>query len=278
MDTPVDTLTALGFTETEALVYCELLRESPATGYRLAQAVGKAAANTYQALASLAQKGAVMVDESDGKSFRAVPPAELLAALAASFEDRRRAAAAVLERLGRPAEDDRIYLLKSAEQVMQRARAMIDGAREIVIFDLFPEPFGALLPALARAVERGVMVGGITYGSAAATPTSFVVVRGPDHIVRSWPGLQVTIVADAREHLAALLSHDGESVMHGTWSDSAWLACIHHNGLACEMRLLSIPASGHDPLAKFSLINSAPPGLRTLLGPEDSDESRGDAA
>lgn len=278
METPVDALTALGFTETEALVYCELLEDSPATGYRLAHAVGKAPANTYQALSALAQKGAVMVDESDGKFFRAVPPAELLAALATTFEAKREAAAAVLERVALPAEDDRIYQLKSAEQVMQRALTMIDGARETLLFDLFPAPFAALLPALERAARRGVLVGGVTYGSAAEPRPSFVVARGGDYVARRWPGRQVMVVADAREHLAALLSRDGESVLHGTWSDSAWLACAHHNGLACEVRLLSAPAARRDPLAKLALINSAPPGFRMLLGPEVSDDSRGDAA
>lgn len=278
MTTPVDALTVLGFTETEALVYCELLRASPATGYRLAQAVGKAPANTYQALSALAQKGAALVDESDGKSFRAVPPAELLAGLATTFEARREAAAAVLERVALPAEDDRIYQLKSSEQVMQRSLAMIEGAREILLFDLFPEPFTELRSALEGAVRRGVVVGGVTYGPAADTPLPFMVARGADYVARRWPGRQVMVVADAREHLAALLSHDGESVLHGTWSDSAWLACIHHNGIACEARLLSAHVAANDPLAALSLIQSAPPGFRTLLGPEAADERQGDAA
>lgn len=280
MEAPTDALTALGFTETEALVYCELLRLSPATGYRLAQAVGKAPANTYQALSALVQKGAAMVDESDGKCFRAVPPAELLAALGSAFEARRAAAAAALERFALPAEDDRIYQLKSSEQVMQRALAMIEGAREIVLFDLFPEPFEALRPALECSARNGVVVAGITYGSIAGAPAPFIVARGADYVARRWPGRQVMIVADAREHLAALLSRDGASVLHGTWSDSAWLACIHHNGLACELRLLSSStlADARDPLARLSLINSAPPGLRSLITPEPTDDRRGDTA
>lgn len=275
-----DTLTALGFTETEALVYCELLKGSPATGYKLAQAVGKAPANTYAALSALAQKGAVMVDEVGGKAFRAVPPAELLAALAGTFEARRAAAAEALQRLAPPAEDDGIYQLKSADQVMQRAQAMVEGARQILLFDLFPEPFEALRPALDRAAARGVTVAGTTYGAAADRPATFIVARGADYVARRWPGRQVMLVADAREHLAALLSHDGREVLHGVWSDSAWLACAHHNGLACEVRLLSMPAEAQDPLARLSLIRSAPAGFHALLGPDPSedDTSKGDSA
>jgi sugar-specific transcriptional regulator TrmB len=267
---PVDALTALGFTETEALVYCELLKASPATGYRLAKAVGKAPANTYQALSALVQKGAAMVDESGGKSFRAVPPAELLSAMAGAFESRRKAAAEALERLATPSGDDRIYQLKSADQAMQRALAMIEAAREVVMFDLFPEPLEALRQALEAAAARGVTVAGTSYGPTADVPAPFIVSRGADYVFRRWPGQQVVVVADAREHLAALLSHDGRQVLHGVWSDSAWLACAHHNGLACEVRLLAQPAGADDPLEHLSLIRSAPAGFHALVGPDTS--------
>lgn len=276
-----DALAALGFTETEALVYCELLKSSPATGYRLAQAVGKAPANTYQALSALVQKGAAMVDESGGKSFRAVAPSELLSALAERFETKRTIAAEALARISAPSGDDNIYQLKSAGQVMQRATAMIEGAREILLFDLFPEPLEGLRPSLEAASARGVMVAGISYGASVAQPRPFVVARGEDYVARRWPGRQVTIVADAREHLAALLSHDGSQVLHGIWSDSAWLACAQHNGLASEVRLASLPGGTDDPLAVLSLIRSAPAGFRQLLDPdpcEDDLQDKGNAA
>src|SRR5688572_26729302 len=92
-------LVALGFTEAEARVYCELLKGAPATGYRLAQALGKAPANIYQALASLEHKGAVLVEEGEPRSFRPVPPDEVLTALQSGFEQRKRAAAEALRKL-----------------------------------------------------------------------------------------------------------------------------------------------------------------------------------
>ena len=78
---PVAALLDLGFTKTEARVFCELTRLGPSTGYRLAKAVGKATANTYAALETLAQKGAVLIDEGESRAWRAVPAAELIAAL-----------------------------------------------------------------------------------------------------------------------------------------------------------------------------------------------------
>ena len=81
--------------------------------------------------------------------------------------------------------------------------------------------------------------------------------------------------------LAALLSRDGREVLHAVWSDSPWLACAQHNGLACEVRLLSMPTEPQDPLASLSLIRSAPAGFHALIGPDPSDaetRSKGDSA
>src|SRR5688500_1986290 len=53
----------LGFTGLEAEVYAALLEGSPVTAYRVAQQVGKAAANVYKAVESLRRKGAILVDD-----------------------------------------------------------------------------------------------------------------------------------------------------------------------------------------------------------------------
>lgn len=65
-------LMGFGFTEMESKLYCELLRSGPASGYRLAQRISKAAANVYQALKTLAQKGAITASEGIGADIRLV--------------------------------------------------------------------------------------------------------------------------------------------------------------------------------------------------------------
>lgn len=274
MDDPASALAALGFTETEALIYCELLRASPATGYRLAQGIGKAPANTYQALAALTQKGAVVVDDSAGKAFRPAPPGELIAALERSYESRARAAGEALEQLYTPPEDDRIYQLTSAAQALERARAMIDGTREILLFDLFPEPYALLRPHLELAHEKGVKVAGVGY---VALEAPFPVAASPGFsLAERWPGLQLTLVADAREFMVVLLSRDLKRVLHGVWSDSAYLSAMQHNGLASEIRLSALAPTSDDALSGISLLRARPAGLRRLVG--DEPLTKGDAA
>ncbi|MCP3141846.1 TrmB family transcriptional regulator [Pyxidicoccus xibeiensis] len=269
-------LVALGFTEVEARVYCELLKGAPATGYRLAQALGKAPPNVYQALASLEHKGAVLVEEGEPRSFRPVPPEEVLTALQRGFEQRKLAAGEALRKLHTPVQDDRIYHLKSLAQVMERARTMVAGAAELVLFDLFPPPFASLAPVLSEASARRVAVAGLVYAEHPAVP--FVCVRSSDadFVRERWPGAQLTLVVDAREFLVALLTPDGAGVRQAIWSDSVYLSCLQHSGLSAEVRLHAPPSARARLSRSFSLVGSSPPGLRHLVGQPAVPPKRGD--
>jgi len=252
----------LGFTDLEAQIYCELLKRSPLTGYRLAQTVGKAAANVYQSLITLEQKGAVIVETGDTRSYRPVAPAEMLAALQARFSRRQSAAMAALERLHAPAQSDKIFQLRDSVQAMERARQMLEGASEIILFDLFPGPFRLLRSHLSRVAARGVRVAGVIYSEESCDDFLCVQSHGQTLVPEKWPGSQLTLVADAREFLVALLSDDADELHHGLWTDSLYLSCLQHSGLACEIRLSALALRNEDPLASLSLLPATPRGLR----------------
>ena len=268
IDPPESTLAALGFTEIEAAIYCELLRGAPSTGYRLAKGIGKAPANTYQALAALAAKGAVMVDDGDSRIYRATSPGEYLGRLRRGFDAQAREAETALEALQTLAADDRIYQLKSAAQLYERAEAMIAGAGQMLLFDLFPGPLARLEPALRQAHHRGVVVAGLVYGPTPDLPFRVATARSSDVIAERWPGLQLTVVADACEHLAALLALDGQAVRHGVWSDSVYLACLKHSELAAEIQLSAARPEPDAPFGDLALLRAYPPGLTRLIGPQ----------
>src|SRR5262249_12589126 len=160
-------LTGLGFTELEAEVYVALLQHSPVTGYRVAQSIGRPVANTYKAIESLQQKGAVLVDEGSSRLCRAVPADELLAQLERRFERRRHQAASALASVRAAPEDDRVYQLQSVEQVFERCRRMLDGCEQAAVLDIFPKPLEELREAVERAARRGVRVAVKAYAPAA---------------------------------------------------------------------------------------------------------------
>jgi sugar-specific transcriptional regulator TrmB len=228
-------LVDLGFNALEAEIYAFLLAESPATGYRVAQAIGKPAANTYKAIESLVGKGAALVDDGESRHYRAVPPEELLSRLGRRFEERRKRALSALSRLKPATGDDRVYQLRSAESVFERARRMLAGAKRVVLLDLFPESLEALRPDVEAAAARGLDVAVKAYAPAAVKGATVVLTALRDVALERWPGQWLNVVVDGSEHLLALLAPGGGAVHHAVWSGSAYVSWVYHCAFVAEI-------------------------------------------
>jgi sugar-specific transcriptional regulator TrmB len=234
---PIQALLAFGFTELESEVYVFLLQEWPATGYRVAQAIGKPVANTYKAIESLQYKGAILVDEGANRLCRAIPAEELLAQLERSFQRSRQEAAQALASLRGEQDDDRIYQLRSRVQVLERCNQMLDRAAQLVILDIFPGPLEEIRSSLESTAARGVKVVLRAYQQAVIAGIElFVDPRGASTIKR-WPGQWLNLVIDGQEFLLAFLNADGVGVHQAVWSGSAYLAWVYYSALRSELSL-----------------------------------------
>jgi sugar-specific transcriptional regulator TrmB len=239
----VQELIALGFSELEADVYVFLLRESPATGYRVAQAIGRTAANTYKAIEALESRGAIMVEESESRLCRAVSPRELLSGLEATFRRHRTDAAERLGKVLTESSDDRVYQLRTPTQVFERCRTILAEARQVVLVDSFPQPLEELRAAIAKAAARGVRVAILAYDPV-EVPGAKVVLNHQAPIVRSrWAGHWINIAADSAQHVNALITPDLSGIVHATWSASAFLSHLYHCGLLGELAMSAVHAA-----------------------------------
>jgi sugar-specific transcriptional regulator TrmB len=230
-------LVALGFTTLEAETYAFLLRESPVTGYRIAQALRRPAPNIYKALESLEVKGAVLVEDGDSRLCRPVPPDELLSQLERRFREQRARAERVLSLPPEAAGDDRVYTLRSAAQVLERARGMLRRCAEVALADAFPLALEALRPDLESAAARGVQVAVKAYAPAEVAGARVVLDSASDRVLERWPGQWLNLVVDGREHLIAFLTADGRGVRQAVWSGSAVLSWVYHSALSSEIVL-----------------------------------------
>ena len=260
------TLTFLGFSEIEALVYCHLLEESPATGYRVSHAIGKPTANTYKAIAALALRGAVIVDDSESRLCRAVPPSELLDRLNREFEAHRRTAESELAKIRQASGDDRVYQLTSIAQVFERTRAMLDAAKQAVMLDVFPNALALIAGDLQRAAKRGVKVAVRAYQPLRIAGVAVVVTEEAARVRAAWPGEQLSAAADGDQFLIALLSKDAQAVHQAVWSHSTFLSCLQYNALhgeivSTDMRL---NRRGDSLLEALSLTRLKPQGFQKL--------------
>ena len=231
----VDALSHLGFTEMEARIFTFLCQEAPATGYRIAQAIGKPVANTYKAIEVLERKGAVLVDDGESRMCRAVPVEEILGRLERDFLESRKKTSQLFADLDTPADDERVYQLRSREQVLERARQMLAGAKQVVLAELFPVPLKLLREDLERAAKRVDVVVKL-YQRAEVKGADVVLSNQPFDDPRAfWPGQELNLVVDGEQHLLALLDHDPPGVVQAVWSGSTYLSLSVHNGMAVEL-------------------------------------------
>ncbi len=158
--TPSDLLAdfkKLGFTEYEARVYIQLLRQSPATAYEIAKSSGVPRPNTYNALEALSQRGAVLPVSENPVRYVAAPPERHLDQIG-------RRTLAVCDNLARRlneirpyAADPYVWIVKGETAVHEKIDALIgESTRSIRIKasdDVLRLHAGALRAAAARGVE-----------------------------------------------------------------------------------------------------------------------------
>jgi sugar-specific transcriptional regulator TrmB len=228
------TLEELGFTSLEATVYTSLVGHAAETAYQVAKRIGKPTANVYKAIESLQQKGAVLVDDGDARLCRAAPPEELLRSLEASFESRHRLAESAFAQLTTSEDDDRVYQLTAVAQVYERARTMLEEARQIALLDVFPAPASRLVTDIVAAAKRVTVY--VKLYAALDLPGA-VATKPPDaeRLLHRWPGDWLNLVVDGSQHLLAYLGRDGEQVHQAVWSSSPYLSVLHHSGMASEI-------------------------------------------
>lgn len=231
-------LTPLGFTETEALVYGELLRQPDQTGYGLAKAIRKGQPVTYAALSSLESKGAVMAGFAPGKAYRAIQPEELLAGLRSQFERRCDLARQRLVPSRVAPSTDQVFQLKSAQQVFERARSMIAEAETTILFELFPEPADVLMASLRGAVARkGLAVAGLVLRPEDQIEGARTILSARSGYIRSvWKQEVLVLITDARQVLIASLDSYGE-VSRAMWTDSLFISVLFHNAITADVLL-----------------------------------------
>lgn len=235
-----DILIELGFTGLEAEVYITLLYHSPITGYRIAQELEKPVANTYKAIESLRNKGAVIVDEGDTRLCRAVPAEELLGQIERRFRDTQKRAAQALSNIKNSSSDDRVYQLRSREQVMERCRRMLRDCRQLALLDIFPGPLEELSRDIEEAAARGVEVALKAYQPTQIRKAQVLIEPTGPAILGRWPGQWVNLVIDDAEFLLAFLNSDGKGVYQAIWSNSIYLSWVYSSSLASELILAGL--------------------------------------
>jgi len=243
----ISALKALGLTEIEALVYSFLLKKNPETGYGIAQTIGKPVANIYKAIKSLEYKGAVMVEEDTKRLYRPLPLTEFMSLLERQFKDNKESVLQELTRMESIAEDERVYQMRSVDQILEQSRAMLKRAEQIVLIDVFPKILRPLISDIQKTAQREIEIIIKAYDSISIPNVEVIIDSRGAKVVKDYPGQWLRIAIDAREHLLAFLSSDIKYVHQAIWSSSRFLSFLHYCGIRDEILIDKVGHLIHGP-------------------------------
>lgn len=156
-----DSLTELGLTEYEARCYVALVQLSHGTAKEVSQVSDVPQSRVYDVTERLYQQGLIDVQESEPRTFRAMPPPVALKRLRREYDEYLDKAGRQLEELqSRDTDDEGVWKIATEEDVVLRAQMHVEDATEEVYLLVTDESLleGELLDALEAACQRGVSV------------------------------------------------------------------------------------------------------------------------
>lgn len=270
----ISKLNHFGFNKLEAEVYITLLKESPLTGYRLAQILNKAAANTYKALESLEKKGAVIAEETPTmKQYVAIPIKDYMDQVEFTFKNDRNYLVDALRNIENPLSGDKIYMLQTLDQVFEKYTKMLESAESCVIVDAFPEMLKKIVPELEKAASKDVNIVVNAYEPTEVKGCHVIVKSNARKVLSLWSGDWMNIAVDGKEYLITAVEKDG-SLQHAIWSNSPYLSFFVFNGFRYEMLYSSLAGmvkeTGKDDIVEKAVRNvnidiADLPGYITML-------------
>jgi sugar-specific transcriptional regulator TrmB len=233
---PIDKLVQIGFSEYEAKAYVALLRESPVTGYQLAKTSGVPRSMIYEVLGKLTARGAAMTLRKEGSTqYAPVPAGEFLAQLQHEQDALIGALEQELAGLDAVSDLDYVWNIEGHENVMAKAREMIDQARERIYLSLLPATYAALQDALQRAIGRGVQVVVYSTGELDLPGGRVIANPVPGEVHERVEGLWLVLVVDAKEVLVGELLTENRA--RASWTGSPLFVFIAEHHLRTDLYL-----------------------------------------
>ena len=240
-DGPIDKLVAIGFSEYEAKAYVALLRESPVTGYQLAKASGVPRSMIYEVLGKLTTRGAAMTLRKEGSTrYAPVPADEFLDQLHREQDALIRSLEDELSDLDSTSDLDYVWNIEGHENVMAKARAMIEQATDRIYLSLLPATFASLRPFLLRAIARRVQT--VVYSTAELDLPGGRVIAAPtpDEVQDRVEGLWLVLVVDGAEVLIGELLTENQA--RASWTGSPLFVFIAEHHLRTDLYLPQVLA------------------------------------
>ncbi|PKM95068.1 MAG: hypothetical protein CVU84_07025 [Firmicutes bacterium HGW-Firmicutes-1] len=206
------TLKNLGFTEYEAKAYLALLEKSPLSGYGVALNSGVPRSKIYEVLDGMAQNGEVLISYGAPVLYAPLPPKELIERRRNKTEENFDAACNSLEDFSSRVEDrDNIWNISGYDEIINKAREIINAATESLIIEIWKEDFEKINQALTNAVKRKIKVSIAAYEDIELRNAEVYKVP-EEYQIGGDLGRSISICADGKEAMTGVVSLEIESL------------------------------------------------------------------
>lgn len=156
----------LGLTQYEAKTYIALLIIGTSNAYKISKKAEIPRTRVYDILDSLAQKGVVMLEETnDGsKIFTALPANVFLEQSRHKWVENYRRSKEALENLEiQDKQNSYVSMVKGQDNILAFCRLLLGRAKKRVLISIWDSMYEKLLPELQACIERNCQVRGITF-------------------------------------------------------------------------------------------------------------------
>ncbi|MDJ0933522.1 TrmB family transcriptional regulator [Breoghania sp.] len=200
----------LGFSLYEARAYCALLERARLNGHEVAKSCGVPTSKIYETLDRLADKGAVMVQHGEPKTYVATPYEDVLARVRSEFHEALETATNGLCKLPSRPDTGEIWSLKNYKGVLTASRSRIQAAQTSLFAAFWDAELTSLKDDLESASARGVAVYIAVYGHTQFEgPCSYDLSLCGDRAAKRLGGHRLSaVIADEEDALVAIFQEN----------------------------------------------------------------------
>ncbi len=222
-------LKELGFTQYEASCYMALISKHPVNGSRLSKISGIARSRIYDVLRSMIAKGYVL--ETESSQFAPFPPDELVKKLKTDFKKKIKAFEKEVEKSCQEPVYEYIWTLTGYDNIMVKARHMIENAEKEIYARLFSKASSYLEKYLKQADNRGVNIRYIAMGDVSVDFDVQVIHPEKDLLIEKIGGRSFDIIVDKNESLTGVFEPGNEEMSPISWTRNKWFVTANRDSL-----------------------------------------------
>lgn len=225
----ISSLKELGFTQYEAACYMALISKHPVNGSKLSKISGIARSRIYDVLRSMISKGYVL--ETESSQYAPFPPDELIKKLNADFKHKITAFEKEVIKASQETVYEYIWTLTGYDNIMQKAKQMIENAEKEIYARLFSKASNFLEKYLKQADKRGVNIRYIAMGDVSVNFDIQVIHPEKDLLIEKIGGRSFDIITDKKESLTGVFEPGNEEMSPISWTRNKWFVTANRDSL-----------------------------------------------